>query len=311
MSSSASRLGTSVHTPKKTIFELIADPRASQHLPSLSSVLRELEDLAGRSNVMIQEISRLIRSDQSLAVRILRLANSAYFAPSEPILDVDQALIYLGLSHVRTTIFTTRCIEQTCSVSSGLLPWKEFWLHEVGVGFITRTLSQHMEERPLTSESYYIMGLFHDIGKLALAFLSPDDFNAVLTMANERNCDMSSIEFELLGIDHATLGAWYLQQQGLPAMIFEPIRLHHAWKIEGRQASLSCLLSLSDRLAHRYGLGQSGSNVETGGDMFQWEEWLHYEQRCAHKSEADIEKHRNAIQIELGNIPDLIHQIVT
>ncbi len=299
------------HTPKKTIFELIADPRAAQHLPSLSSVLRELEDLAGRNNVMIQEISRLIRSDQSLAVRILRLANSAYFAPTEPILDVDQALIYLGLSHVRTTIFTTRCIEQTCSVTSHLLPWKEFWRHEVGVGYITRTLAQHMEEKPLTAESYYIMGLFHDIGKLVLAFLSPEDFTTVLTIADERGCETSPVEFELLGIDHATLGAWYLQQQGLPAMVFEPIRLHHAWKIEVRQATLSCLISLADKIAHFYQLGSSGSHIEAGGSIFDWEEWQQYEQRCGHTSPAAIEKQRNAIQEELANIPDLIHQIVT
>jgi len=311
MSSSALKPVAPGHGPKKTIFELIADPRASQHLPSLSSVLRELEDLAGRNNVMIQEISRLIRSDQSLAVRILRLANSAYFAPAEPILDVDQALIYLGLSHVRTTIFTTRCIEQTCNISSDLLPWKEFWLHEVAVGFITRILSQHMEERPLTPESYYIMGLFHDIGKLALAYLAPDDFTMVLTQARERHCETSPVEFELLGIDHATLGAWYLQQQGLPAMVFEPIRLHHAWKIEGRQATLSCLLSLADKIAHRFGLGSSGSFVEAGGDMFAWEEWQQYEKRCDHKSEAEVERHRGIIQTELSHVPDLIHQIVS
>lgn len=298
------------HSPKKTIFELIADPRASQHLPSLSSVLHELEDLAGRNNVMIQEISRLIRSDQSLAVRILRLANSAYFAPSEPILDVDQALIYLGLSHVRTTIFTTRCIEQTCTAASELLPWKEFWLHEVAVGFITRILSQHMQERPLTPESYYIMGLFHDIGKLVLAYLAPDDFTMVLRQANERGMETSPVEFELLGIDHATLGAWYLQQQGLPAMVFEPIRLHHAWKIEGRQATLSCLLNLADKLAHRYELGCSGSKVDCGGDIFAWEEWQQYEQRCGHPSEAETLRHRDVIQTELGHVPDLIHQIV-
>jgi HD-like signal output (HDOD) protein len=299
------------HTPKKTIFELIADPRASQHLPSLSSVLRELEDLAGRNNVMIQEISRLIRSDQGLAVRILRLANSAFFAPTEPILDVDQALIYLGLSHVRTTIFTTRCIEQTCSVNSRLLPWKEFWLHEVGVGFITRLLAQHMREKPLTAESYYIMGLFHDIGKLVLAFLSPEDFNTVLTLADERNCETSVIEFELLGIDHATLGAWYLQQQGLPAMIFEPIRLHHAWKIEGHQSTLSCLVSLADKIAHFYKLGRSGSQVDVSGNLFEWEEWVQYQEHCGYTDAAEIEKHRNAIQDELGTIPDVIHQIVS
>lgn len=263
-------------TAKRSIYELIADPKATQLLPSLTSIVKELEHLIGQQNVMLEEISRLIRTDQSMAVRVLRLANSAYFAPVQPIIDLDHALIYLGLNQVRSTILTARCIEKICATSQSLLSWRDFWLHEVAVGYIMKVLASTLSAEDTNPESFYVMGLFHDIGKVALAYLSAYDFESTLILAQERHCATSPVEIELLGLDHANLGAWYLQQQGMPPNLVEPIRLHHAWTIDVSHTGYACLLNLADQLAHFSGYNQSGSCGVGASSPFASPEWEKY-----------------------------------
>lgn len=292
--------------PNRPIFELIADPRATQSLPSLKIIVDELNQLMGKPSAPIQEISGLIRKDQSMAVRILRLANSAYFAPAQPILNIEEALLYLGLNQIRSSILTARCIDQMCNIPDDLMSWKQFWNHSAAVACICRSLSTKLLNPVHNPEAFYVMGLLHDVGKLALAFLSPQDFEQVLTQAQKNQQDMSSVEFELLGIDHAGLGSWYLQQQGLPASIFEPVRLHHSWQVDSEQGIHACVIALANQFAHSLQLGQSGSTYPQPMNPYQSNEWNFYAERCLM---GNTEQLAGQIASETENLYILVDQL--
>src|SRR5271170_1657696 len=102
--------------PEKSIFEHLEDPKATATLPSLKSVLSELETLTQKSNIRIDEVTRLVQVDQGMSLRVLRMANSVYYAPSQPILDVQDAILYIGLNTFRGAVVSTRCIEKTCHI---------------------------------------------------------------------------------------------------------------------------------------------------------------------------------------------------
>ena len=259
----------------RPIYDLLAHPKAVKVLPSLQAIVSQLEQAAKQKDVPVHEISRLVRLDQSLAVRIIRLANSAAFSPGEPIVDLDEAIIYLGLANVRSIIITTRCIENVANVPSGLIHWNRFWAHSVAVGHTARVLAGFLraEHQPSSLESLYIAGLLHDIGKLALACLSPSDFEEVVTTATARSCPLAPVEIELIGMDHGALGAWYLQSQGLPESITESVRRHHCWQ-DGEDLHIpGCLISLADRFSHLLQVGESGSAAPAGAltESPEWE----------------------------------------
>ncbi len=291
--------------PKKPIYELLAHPRAKQVLPSLRSVVQQLENIASQHDVAVQEISKFIRYDQSMSVRIIRLANSAYFAPATPIMDLDEAIIYLGLSNVRTVILTTQCIENTLGVSHDIFPWQKFWLHSVAVGSLARSL--HPLLRPSWAEIppdvLYILGLLHDIGKLVIARISPEDFAEIAGTTKKLACHMSWVETEMFGIDHATIGSWYLQQQGMPDTLFEPVRLHHAWTLDPLNNPYACLLSLADKLAHSQGIGYSGSTMPAQS-VFESVEWT-TSVEYYWKPHLDLEAVKEELIEELEALPTL------
>ena len=295
--------------PEKSIFERLDDPRATASLPSLKSVLNELESLTSQTNIRLDDVTQLVQVDQGMSLRVLRMANSVYYAPTEPIMDVRDAILYIGLSTFRGAVVSTRCIEKTCHIQQSVLDWKEFWTHAAGVGHLTMELASHLRTAELAQESFYLMGLLHDIGKVVLAHLSPDQFSRIYLQAALEKKSPAELEQQYLGIDHGHLGAWYLEKQGIPVALCEPVRFHHGPVFEDKpHLKHALLIRLADRLALHHHLGQSGNYAESG-DPFLSDEWGGYLALCQ-LSEADGDDLKQNLTEQVTRICDLVRKII-
>ena len=295
--------------PEKNIFDHLEDPKATATLPSLKSVLSELELLTQKSNMRLDAVTQLVQVDQGMSLRVLRMANSVYYAPSEPIMDVQDAILYIGLSTFRGAVASTRCIEKTCHIKQSVLDWKDFWTHAAGVGQITMELASHLKDPELPAESFYLIGLLHDIGKVVLAHVMPREFNRIYLQANREKKSPAPLEIEYLGIDHGHLGAWYLEKQGISPGLCAPVRFHHSQE-QGEKSHLkhALLIRLADLLTLHYRLGQSGNYVEPS-DPFNSEEWQAYLGFCRESSADGPELKKNLID-QVARISDLVRKII-
>jgi putative nucleotidyltransferase with HDIG domain len=294
---------------EKSIFDYLEDPQATSTLPSLQSVLSELEKLTQKANIRLDEVSRLVNVDQGMSLRVLRMANSVYYAPSQPILDVQEAILYMGLSTFRGAVVSARCIEKTCHIQQGTLDWKDFWTHAAGVGYVTMELATHLKAPDLNEESYYLMGLLHDIGKVVLAHLMPERFDEIYANAALEKKAPAKFEMESLGIDHGNLGAWYLEKQGIPLTLCEAVRFHHAQVFEDKPHTRHALLiRLADLLTRRYALGHSGNCADVG-DPFTSEEWIWFVSQSVTLT-ADGKDLQEKVTAKIAGISDLVRNIL-
>jgi HD-like signal output (HDOD) protein len=294
---------------EKSIFDYLEDPKATATLPSLKSVLSELETLTQKSSIRLDEVTQLVQVDQGMSLRVLRMANSVYYAPSEPIMDVQDAILYIGLSTFRSAVASTRCIEKTCHIKQSVIDWKDFWTHAAGVGQLTMELATHLKSDDLPSESYYLMGLLHDIGKVVLAHVMPDEFNKIYMRATLEKTAPAPLEMEILGIEHGHLGAWYLEKQGIPLTLCEPVRFHHG-DVYGNKAHQkhALLIRLADLLTHYCRLGQSGNCTEPT-DPFETDEWKAYLLLCGLKESGGVSLKQTMIN-HMERISDLVRKII-
>ena len=293
---------------RKSIFDYLEDPQATSVLPSLQILVRELEALTRQGNSPLDEISQLIRMDQGMSLQVLRIANSAYYGPASPIADVKAAILYIGLGAFRGALASTRCIETTSRIRQDILNWTAFWLHSAAVGQMTMHLAARLNKPELTPESFYMMGLLHDIGKVALACLMPDEFNEIYSRAAAEKVSPASLELEILGVEHGHLGAWYLERQGIPLTVQEPIRFHHNNTLEEKSPFRhAALIRLADLLVLDAGLGDSGSHMEPA-DPFASDEWMWYLKTCRLESAADAVK--LSMITHLGETADLVREII-
>jgi HD-like signal output (HDOD) protein len=294
---------------EKHILELLEDSKAIATLPSMKSVLGELETLTQKGNIQLDEVAKLVELDQSLSLLVLRMANSAFYAPRKPIMDVPDAILYIGLGGFRMAVMSMRCIEQTCHIKQSSLEWKDFWIHAAGVGHLTRELAAHLNQRELEPESYYLMGLLHDIGKVVLAQLKPGEFDQIYLQAALEKKAPSQMETEILGADHGEIGGRYLEKQSIPLALRDPIRFHHASVLPESHFKNALLIRLADRLTLHFNLGQSGNHADLS-DPFLSDEWNWYLENSRHADAAGTAIQETVLE-KVSRVTDLVRNIIT
>ena len=219
------------------------------------------------------------------------------------------ALLYVGLSTLKGALVSTRCMESTCHIRQDVFDWKQFWIHAAGVGHLTMELARHLLEPGLALEAFFLMGQFHDVGKVVLACLMPDEFAEIYARAAREGLPLAELEIEALGVEHGHLGAWYMEKQGIPLMLCEPVRFHHCPIREEKPHFLHAgLIRLADHLAHDARIGHSG-NCAALGDPYASPEWQTYLTHCDVTGAAGA-RLKAEIGVQVHRISGLVREII-
>ncbi|HLP78499.1 MAG TPA: HDOD domain-containing protein [Candidatus Paceibacterota bacterium] len=230
-------------------------------LPSLSSINNALQGLLFAEQRFSQQISEIIRRDPSLTSRLLRLVNSVYYGLTTPVNSIEEAVFYLGIRQIRQLTTVTPIIEDFQKLSGKCaFPWREFWQHCIGTAILTREIYSSVEAAP--DESDYVAGLVHDVGKIVMAYSFPEHFAEIHRQAEPGTVELIDLENQILGIDHAELGALYLERHHLPELMVNAARYHHSPEKAGEFAPIVASVQIADLLMRNAKIGHSGNVIE-------------------------------------------------
>jgi len=244
---------------KITLHDLDVIVRQLDNLPALPAVAARVLELtdpdvvaASGALAVIDEVTTVLATDQSLAARLLWLANSS---ASRPVRTVSKAVRALGIEAVRAAVLNNKICE-ACDQNSRLdgLDRRTFWRHSLSVAFAARLLAERIE-LPVDGEEVFLAGLFHDIGKLLLSEALPRSYARTLAAAKNHNGSIAEWERKTLGVDHLVAGRRLAQRWHMGSAIENVIWLHHqpseAIPASLAEATLVRVVALADSIAHR------------------------------------------------------------
>lgn len=227
-------------------------------LPSLSTINSALRELLGSDQRYTSQIAEVIRRDPSLTARLLRLVNSVYYGLSTPVNSIEEAVFYLGVRQIRQLVMVTPVIEDFQRLAGNApFPWRDFWQHCIGTAILTREIISGIQ--PSIDEVDYVGGLVHDVGKIALAAACPEHFELVFNPQVKASGDALTRERQIVGLDHAEIGALYLQSHNLPDALVEVARHHHQPEQAAQHTRLVAAVQIADLLVRHAGIGNSGN----------------------------------------------------
>ncbi len=257
---------TSVRQPDRLVLalKLVAD------LPPLSPMVRHLLATlySQTDDISLSQVAVWIEKDTLTAGRILALANSAYYARTEPIVSVHHAVSRLGLNAIRNLVAS-----MSMSRYWNRIPTPPEWstsrfnAHSIGVAVLSDMIACAIS--PDKAQTAFLAGLFHDIGHVGVALLLRDDADAIKKLIASKHIHAEQLESELLGFSHSELSAATVRSWNLPAVIEDAVRFHAAEidcdRIKAGDVALSDIVHLADSYVDYEGLSLSGRKEK--GDM--------------------------------------------
>jgi HD-like signal output (HDOD) protein len=206
--------------------------RRIEELPSLSTVVSEFLELAGREFFTAKDFEAVISKDQALVARLLKVANSGLYGKSRGIHSIPEAVVLVGLDTMKKLVFSvsTEVLTRLRLKNYDYEPSRGYWMHATAVGLAARALIEVLPCKPLHAEEAFVAGLLHDIGKLIVDdFLDPAAGKRDVTLAEE---------IAAVGFDHAELAEYILRSWRLPESIVVAI-WPRSWSRRGRSATAS------------------------------------------------------------------------
>lgn len=220
-------------------------------LPTLPGIITKLNTLSENDKTSVQEMARLVASDQVLSARILKLANSPSYGFYR-VSTISNAMILLGVNVVKSLALSSSIFEIMEKNSVGL------WEHSLGAGVAANIISRRLK-LPETEE-ISTAALLHDIGKVIIRLNFGDDYRHLLALIEEDEVSMLAAERTLLGTDHAEVGAWLAKSWFLPDKLIEPIGCHHDVALAPTQQTKASVVHFANILIKASGFGFSGDD---------------------------------------------------
>ena len=190
-------------------------------LPSPAPVVLRLYEALESGGA--EDIARIVEADPALTVRLLRLANSAFYGPP-PVTTVRDAIIRVGTMDVAALGLASEVMRIFRGIPKGQFSMNDFWEHSLWTACYSEALAPSAARRQ--SAPIWLCGLLHDVGKLLLARNAPAEYAQVLDQVGT-GVVLLDAERETLGFTHAQVGAELLETWRLPTILVESTARHH------------------------------------------------------------------------------------
>ncbi len=226
-------------------------------MPSVPVVLSKILQLVDEDRASARRFEDLIQHDPSLSVRILRLANSAFYSFRSEVRTIAHAIALLGLNLVRSLAIGVSIFESfTKGMREQATLINQLWMHSVGVGLVSQDIWNRRSTQA-QGEFALLCGLLHDLGKVVYFKKDAAGYSRLFAMKKgPDDPDLCARELQDYGVDHPTLGALLVSQWHLPQELATAVKYHHDPGAGG--FPLVAAISIADMLVKQAGIGNDG-----------------------------------------------------
>ena len=219
-------------------------------LPSFSASTSRLFRLCQSPNTDVEELAAVIALDPALAMRCIRAASTFRYG-TRKITSIHEAILATGMRNVLQIAMTARLMEEMRNLSAAV-DWQRFWFHSV---LVARLADRLGESFGMSSGTAYLPGLLHDVGKVLIQQIFPDSFEEIISHSISQ-VPHHVVEAQVLGLDHAQIGAAMCDLIGAPLPAVLAVRFHHEPLLaecvehpESGQGLLAALLAVANAAA--------------------------------------------------------------
>lgn len=234
--------------------------RGITHLDPLPLTAQRLVGMLGGDEVAASAIAELIEFDQAIAASVLRAASTArHLGHGTP--TVREAVLRLGTVALLDLVLNGYLKKLRIATPLYDLSEQDLWLHGAAARLAVHAVAA---ERPQARVPALAgtAALLHDVGKLVVSRYLKADVRELLAHAGARRLTFVEAERDILGTDHAVVGAALAVAWHFPEDVADAIRRHHSTDFTNPTVMLD-VVAVANVVAKTIdvGLGAEGLNL--------------------------------------------------
>ncbi|MDY6946799.1 MAG: HDOD domain-containing protein [Pseudomonadota bacterium] len=198
--------------------------KAQVDFPSPPQVATEIIALARDPDIEMAKVATAVGRDPALTAKILRIANSAFYAQRRPSQNLRQALIIIGLNAALTLALSFSLVSSMRALRAAGIDFSRFWRRALLAATAARAFSEAAKTGH--AEDIFLSAMLQDMGVLALDRAARDFYSQLPAKAT--HADWVAYEIAKLGKDHSYYTAMMLRAWNLPERLCKPVEASHA-----------------------------------------------------------------------------------
>lgn len=218
-------------------------------LDSLPDAYYRVESLIADPYATVSAIADTLRGDPAMASRVLGVVNSAFYGFPTRVDTVPMAITIIGTRGLRDLMLGMSVTRAFRGIGTQLVSMERFWEHAIYCGLMARALGKENGQRD--TEQLFLAGLFHDLGKLVIYHVMPNEASALLREFTTSEAPLPDLEHRHLGCTHGEVGQELLRRWHLPELFQEAAAFHHTPENAIKHPETTALVHAADALTRK------------------------------------------------------------
>ena len=228
---------------------------AVDRMPAFPKSVQKILELTRDVNCSPKDLVQVIDKDPVVTVKILKVVNSAYYSLPKQITSINHAVVYLGFNTIKNLALSIAAIGMLPKDNAAGFDGQQYLLHSLATAGIAKQLALRVDDAdPMDC---FIAGLLHDFGKVVFAQFMPTEFQKALQWSQSTQTSLHLALREVIGVDHAVVGAMLVEKWHFATPLIETIR--HQYGADVKDTDMIACVFAANQISKQLKFGFGGN----------------------------------------------------
>ena len=228
---------------------------AVDRMPAFPKSVQRILELTSDVNCSPKDLVQVIDKDPVVTVKILRVVNSSYYSLPRQVTSISHAVVYMGFNSVKNLALSVAAIGVLPKNNAAGFDANQYLLHSLATASIAKQLALRVDNADPTD--CFIAGLLHDFGKVVFVQFMPAEFRKALELSQADGSSLHLALREVIGVDHAVVGAMLVEKWRFAAPLVETIR--HQFGDERKDSDMIACVFAANQISKKRKFGFAGN----------------------------------------------------
>ncbi len=218
--------------------------------PLMPITVSKVIEVTNSQESSANDLVKAILPDQTMCISILKIANSVLYGRPKKVTSLESAVTVLGFNEIQNIVMAKAAVKAFKQIPKNHKEDVELlWNHAFTCGLAARIIGEHINQ---PSGQFFIAGLLHDIGKLAMLLILGEKYTTSKWLLGLSGSAKLEEEKEAYTISHDEVGGRLLKHWQFPDSLIAAVSYHHAPQDEAKLQIYPLVIQVADFLSLMY-----------------------------------------------------------